>query len=235
MDTFGLTHLGRVRDRNEDRFLIRELAGGALLMAVADGMGGEARGDFAADIMRESLDSLQNRGGDKNLLLRSVIREANRFILEEAEKNAELEGMGTTITCALLIEGVVYWAHVGDSRMYLLRERDFIQVTKDHNLAQFLIEEGEITPEEARSHHLRHLMVQCVGYEGCEPDVGHLEIKGGDLLMLSTDGLHDEISHERLYNLIISPDSLERKAESMLNAALEEGGKDNITLILAAV
>ncbi|MBC8466792.1 MAG: serine/threonine-protein phosphatase [Deltaproteobacteria bacterium] len=172
---------------------------------------------------------------DRDKLLRSLVKEADQAILLEAEENSDLEGMGTTITGAILSDGIAYWVHVGDSRMYLLRDGGLNQVTRDQNWAQFLVDEGEISAEEAQSHVLGNLLDQCVGCGECEPETGHLEIRKGDILMLSTDGLHDEVSRDAISRILISRNDIKNKAKTLIDAALEGGGKDNITVVLVEV
>ena len=181
------------------------------------------------------LNTLSIGTADRDKLLRSLVKEADQAILLEAEENSDLEGMGTTITGAILSDGIAYWVHVGDSRMYLLRDGGLNQVTRDQNWAQFLVDEGEISAEEAQSHVLGNLLDQCVGCGECEPETGHLEIRKGDILMLSTDGLHDEVSRDAISRILISRNDIKNKAKTLIDAALEGGGKDNITVVLVEV
>jgi len=230
--TFALTHIGLIRKTNEDRYLIREILDRYLLVAVADGMGGEAAGDLAAEIVTERLACRKFHDQDLRKQLLREIEKADKSIYKRALKDPSLEGMGTTVTGVLTGDGRGYWFHVGDSRLYLLRDRKLKQVTKDQNWAQFLIDEGEITSDQARTHPLRNLLDQCVGCGECEPYTGLLEIKRGDLLVLTTDGLHSELSAEDITSILVSGTDLKSKAESLVNAALDSGGKDNITIVL---
>jgi protein phosphatase len=109
------------------------------------------------------------------------------------------------------------------------------QITKDHNLAQYLLDNGEITAEEARQHPARHHLYQCVGCGSCQPDSGHIELKRGDLLVHATDGLNEEVSSETITSLLASPDDIETRVKSLVQAALDAGGKDNITVAMAEI
>jgi protein phosphatase len=172
---------------------------------------------------------------DKERELALVVERADRAIRREAEKNSALEGMGTTVTGVLVREGVAFWVHAGDSRLYLLRDQNITQLTKDQNMAQFLIDEGDITKEEARIHPMRNLLEQCVGCGECKPDTGQFETKAKDFLILSTDGLHREVNTESMISLLASQSNIEKKAESLIHAALDAGGKDNITVVVAEI
>ena len=235
MEITALTHLGRVREVNEDRYFVKCFNGTALLMAVVDGMGGGPAGSAAAETVRQALSEFsENTAQTPCQTLSELIITASEAILETAEKRPALEGMGATVTATYLSDGVAHWAHVGDTRFYILREGRLIQVTLDQNMAQLLVEEGRISRDEARTHPYNHLLDQCVGCPMCKPETGEFNIQGGDLLLHSTDGLHDAFSDGELLELLSSPDgSVQDKAESLIQAALSAGGKDNMTLIMA--
>ncbi len=141
--------------------------------------------------------------------------------------------MGSTLVGVLLRDRIAHWVHVGDSRLYILRKGTLTQVTEDQTLARFLLEEGEITAEQIPTHYSRHVMDQCVGCGYAEPETGSLKFLAGDLLVLSTDGLHRQIP-ESTFNSILNTDTdLENKARALVKAALDAGGKDNITVVMA--
>jgi protein phosphatase len=141
--------------------------------------------------------------------------------------------MGSTLIGVLLRDRIAYWVHVGDSRLYLFRNGTLTQVTEDQTLARFLLEEGEITAEQLPTHYSRHVMDQCVGCGYVEPETGRLEFLDGDLLVLSTDGLHREISANTFDSILKMDTDLEVKARALVKAALDAGGKDNITVVMA--
>jgi protein phosphatase len=233
LKTFALTHIGLIRKRNEDRYLVRKINDGFRLLAVADGMGGEASGDYAAEIVIKKLSSVKFDPKEKKRQLLQLVKEADRAIIDEVKKNAALEGMGSTLTCGLFHDGILHWVHVGDSRLYVTRNGQLIQITKDQNMAQFLLDEGEITDEEARHHPSQNQLDQCIGCGNCKPEIGQVEIKVGDLLILTTDGLHTEIAYETFSSILLSPIDIEMKAKSLIKAGLSAGGTDNMTIVVA--
>ncbi len=230
----SVTHIGRIRKVNEDRYLIKKLSDRSMLLAVADGLGGDVASDYAAEITRGKLAGIEHvPKGDELRYLERLVKEIDHSICSESEKNPDLEGMGSTLVGVLLRNGFVHWVHVGDSRLYILRENRLIQITEDQTLARFLLEEGEISPEQALTHYSRHIMDQCVGDGFCEPETGLLEVQKDDLLILSTDGLHKEIHFTTMMSLLNAETDLETKAESLAQAALDTGGRDNITVLIA--
>ena len=231
---FGITDIGLVRKSNQDRYLIKLLEDQSVLLAVADGLGGEAAGDYAAEILTQKLSGLDHISIDNEQPeLAQMAWEIDRAIYTEGKEHSELEGMGTTLIGVLLRDRTAYWVHVGDSRLYHLRDGALTQVTEDQTLARFLLEEGEITAEQLPSHYSQHVMDQCVGCGYAEPQTGCLNFLAGDLLVLTSDGLHGQIS-ENIINSILNIDSnLEKKAKALVKAALDAGGKDNITIVMA--
>lgn len=231
---FARTHIGLVRKSNEDRYLIKDLEDNSVLLAVADGLGGEVAGDYAAEILTGKLASIDHISRNKEQAeLDQLVREIDRAIDNEGRKDPTLEGMGSTLICVLLRDGIAHWLHVGDSRLYILRNRKLTQVTEDQTLARFLLKEGEITEEQVPTHYSRHVMDQCVGCGYAEPETGNLQIRDKDLLVLSTDGLHKQITGDTLHSLLNAERGLEAKAKSLVKAALDAGGKDNITVLMA--
>ena len=226
--------MGLVRKTNEDRYLIKELNDKSVLMAVADGLGGEVAGDYAAEIVTEELAGLDHISkNNEQPELDQLARVVDRAIYAQGQENDVLEGMGSTLVGVLLRNRIAYWVHVGDSRLYLLRNGTLTQVTKDQTLARFLLEEGEINAEQLPNHYSRHVMDQCAGCGYAEPETGCLNLLDGDLLVLSTDGLHGEIPENTLYSILNTDTSLENKAKALVKAALDAGGKDNITVVMA--
>ena len=231
---FGITHIGFVRKSNEDRYLIKKLKDKSVLIAVADGLGGEVAGDYAAEIIRDKLAGLDSISRNNvQLELDLLTRVIDRTIYTKGQENIALEGMGSTLVCILLRDRIAHWVHVGDSRLYLFRNGILTQITEDQTLARFLLEEGEITAEQLPTHYSRHVMDQCVGCGYVEPETGRLEFLAGDMLMLSTDGLHRDITDNTIDTILNMDRNLEIKAKALVKAALDAGGKDNITVVLA--
>jgi len=203
-------------------------------IAVADGLGGEVAGDYAAEILRGKLAGLNHiLKNNEQPELDQLVRAIDRTIYTEGQENHALEGMGSALVGVLLRGRIAHWVHVGDSRLYILRNGTLTQVTEDQTLARFLLEEGEITPEQLPTHYSRHVMDQCVGCGYAEPETGRLEFLAGDLLVLSTDGLHGEIPENTLNAILNTDTNLETKARTLVKAALDAGGKDNITVVMA--
>ncbi len=234
MHTFAMTKTGFVRRKNEDRYLIKKMDDDSVFLAVADGMGGAVAGEVAAEIAIDRLGEIRSDAVDFAGQLNLLTEQADRDILLEVRKNLDLEGMGTTLTGVLLNNGGAgYWIHVGDSRLYHIRGNQLIWQTKDQSFVQSLLDEGTITEEEAVNHPARNLIDQCVGCGDCEPEEGRLNMLSGDLIMLSTDGLHDAVEEATIVELLSSDADIEIKANELVNRALDVGGKDNITVVLA--
>ena len=228
----AISHIGKKRTINEDRYLIRELGKNAILLAVADGMGGGARGDLAAEFMVERLTAMNPGKEGVERRLTDVVRDADKALFSMAEREPELEGMGTTVTGCLISGNRAWWVQVGDSRLYLLRQGIIRQVTVDQNMVQFLIDEGDITLQEARNHPARHLLDQCVGCGHCEPETGSMVVEAGDLLLFATDGLHEDLSLTAINALLYSDTHVRDKAGALIQGALRGGGNDNITVVV---
>jgi len=236
MRAYGVTHRGYVRKKNEDRFLIRELSDTSCIVAVADGMGGRAGGEVAAGMVMDIVTNFvpgQSRPSENEL--HALIFQANSEILKEAARNPALTGMGTTATLAWIDNRSVYWSHVGDSRLYHFQDHALVQVTRDHNLAGMLMELGELTAEQARMSPLRSMLQQCVGCPECDPDRGRFQGREKELLLLCSDGLSGVLTHQTMQLGVSSSMGVRNKTESLLEAALEAGGRDNVTVILVEI
>jgi len=230
---YGLTHKGLKRDTNQDRYLAKAFDNGAFLLAVADGLGGEAGGDLAASIAVEHLNSYIPKANPPERDLLDLVKSANGSILDSASENPALEGMGTTLTMAYWENGKSCWVHVGDSRLYLYREGSLTQITEDHTGPGLLVADGEMSKEAARVHPMRSLLFQCLGREEFVADKGCFDTTAKDLLLLSTDGLHGEVPESAILAILKSDVELRRKVQALVDAALETGGKDNITVVIA--
>lgn len=231
VEVFAATDIGPKRKRNEDRSLVRHLDGGGLLAAVADGMGGSAGGDVAAQISVDVLAAHNFPGVPSAAALAAAIKEADQAITKQAAKIPTLEGMGTTTTAAVVFGSKAYWAHVGDSRLYHLRGGILRQVSVDHSFLQTFLDDGSMTPEEAAKHPFRHVLDQCVGCSVCVPDSGVLELLPGDVLLLATDGLHKVLGDEAIAECLRPELSIESGVVKLIAAAFEGGGTDNVTVV----
>ena len=235
MKTFSVTHQGRVREKNEDMHFVKKFHDGSVLLGVFDGLGGQAAGEKASESARESMEEFDPYSQSMERHLVELMQIANRSILDMVDEIPDLRGMGTTMTIAYAGNGSVTWAHVGDSRLYVFREGQLTRITEDDTIPGLLLAEGEITKEEARVHPLKNALFECIGRGDFEATAGSFELEENDLLLLSTDGLHDEVSEKEMISTLLSKEDLEERLEALVSAALEAGGRDNITVVGAEV
>ncbi len=229
------THQGLKRANNQDRYLVRDYGPEDALLAVADGMGGEAAGDQAAQIAIDSLIPFQSEEADPLLQLLGLFKQASENIAAQVRQNFQLSGMGTTLTTVFLRRGRAYYAHVGDSRLYLFRAGKLERVTWDHTLPDTLLKEGNITTEEARNHPAQNLLLQCIGCGRFKASTGILELETDDILLISSDGLHHEVPEEEIAARLTGAEDLAGALKKLIQAALDAGGRDNITIVAARV
>lgn len=235
MEAFALTEIGKVRKENEDSYLSYSDAG---IFCVADGMGGYAGGQVASSIAIKVLEQeipSQPMSEEANYgqLLLNALQKANNLIFAQGKEEKYL-GMGTTVTASVIRSGRLWIAHIGDSRAYLCREGRTCQLTQDHSLVNELLQQGELTLEEARNHPRRNVLTRALGVsEQPEIDLIDLPLQNDDLLLLCTDGLYNQLNREELESILALEDSLQVKVEKLVHLALERGGNDNITAVLA--
>lgn len=228
----GRTDVGRVRSVNEDAYHV-----GDSVFAVADGMGGHLAGEVASETALEPVAELDGRiFADENEALdalREAVFAANRRVVDKAAGDARYAGMGTTLT-AIMVEGLrIHLAHVGDSRAYLLRGDKFSQITDDHTLVQRLVDEGRLTPEQAASHPQRSIVTRAIGVENyVDVDSLSLEARSNDLLLLCSDGLTGPVSDTEIRAILDEADDLEEATRRLVDAALDRGAPDNVTVVL---
>lgn len=221
------TDSGKIRELNEDSFFSNDRLG---LWLVADGMGGHKKGEVASSIAAEVISQSVESGET----LVNSIEFAHKKILQEAKSCMEASDMGTTVV-VLQVRGIDYEiAWVGDSRAYLF-DGGLLQITRDHSYVQDLVSSGAVSEEEARSHPSRHLLTQCLGAtDDSEIQVSkrHGRFSENQYLLLCSDGLTDELSDQEIAEILESDLDLEGRADQLVDAALEKGGHDNITIIL---
>ncbi len=223
--------LGLVRSNNED-----SVYAGPRLLAIADGMGGHAAGEVASKIVIGTLEPLdeERRIDDLMRSLRDTVVEANHRIADAVKQRKELEGMGTTLTALRFVGSQVGLVHVGDSRAYLLRNNGLTQITHDDTYVQYLVDSGKLTPDEAKDHPRKSVILRALLGTEVEPDVSIREARAGDRYLLCSDGLSDVVSAETIADTMLIDDPQEC-ADRLVELALRGGGPDNVTVIVADV
>ena len=258
VDSYGLSDVGLVRTNNEDSFLIAsptsdfvnrnpaELNGiipqNGTMFLVADGMGGAQAGEVASrmaveTVGRNFIDALGKQVvvDQQSLItaLTETIREANELIYQQGQKRTELNGMGTTLTAAIVLGGTILFAQLGDSRAYLARKGVISQMTKDQSLVAQMVASGSLTPEEAKTHPKRNVILQALGIQSqVDVAITLAELRRGDQIVLCSDGLSGKVDAEEIKEFL---EKFEPKAacQGLVRMARERGGEDNITVIVA--
>lgn len=238
MKAYFETNKGVIRKNNEDNLIISE-KNRYYLYAVADGMGGHKAGEVASGItintIKEYFDNSDNFEDFKPpLFINESIKDANAKIIEEASKNQEYFGMGTTITMSVIDvdEKTAYIGNVGDSRTYLIRGSEIKQITEDHTYVQELVKKREITLSEARRHPERNIITRAIGGENnIQTDIFEIELMDNDILLLCSDGLTTHVSDEEIFNTIKSCGCSE-SVKKLIKLTNDNGGTDNITVII---
>jgi protein phosphatase len=227
------TDIGLVREGNED-----SAYAGARLLAVADGMGGHAHGEVASAAVIDAMKPLDVAVSSGELLnaLDHAVRRADGTLREMQAADPSLRGMGTTLTALLWSGDQLGLVHIGDSRAYLVRDQEVFQITHDHTLVQSLLDDGKITEEEAASHPKRALLLRALdGQHDFEPDLEVIQARAGDRYMLSSDGLHGVVTPAGIARVLLTVQDPDQAAADLIKLALDGGGPDNITVIVADV
>ncbi len=249
VDSKSLTHVGLKRPLNEDSFCSNVEEG---LYVVADGMGGHAHGEVASRLAVETIEEfIKLTSGDTDVTwpygidetlslngnrLKTSIRFANQKLLEHARTSAGCEGMATTVVAVLVQDDVAEIAHVGDSRLYLVREGKIARLTSDHSWVNEQVQSGVIDSEQARNHPLRNVVTRALGGRpDLEVDVQTLEMQSGDRLLLCSDGLTTMLDDEEILRIVLGGDGGVDQTDELIQAANESGGEDNTTAILLKV
>jgi serine/threonine protein phosphatase PrpC len=248
----AVTHVGRVRERNEDAFVVADLTGGArlaeqshvrfdvgergVLLAVSDGMGGAPAGDVASALVVETITreiaaaSLEHPSD----MLADAIRRAHEAVRAQGERaNAR---MGATLTAVFVRAGCAFIGEVGDSRAYLLRAGEIAQVTHDQSMVQLLVDSGIMTAEDASNSPMRNVILQAMGHQqDLKVALGKVELRDRDCLVLCSDGLTGHVSDDEIRDIVLEAKRPELAVEGLVALANERGGKDNITVIVAGI
>jgi PPM family protein phosphatase len=245
VQAYGLTHVGRQRQHNEDSFLVE---GTARLFLVADGMGGHAAGEIASRIAVDSISEfiLHTKEDDgtwphaydekfkrSTNRLMAAVRMANTRVLEAMRKDARLRGMGTTVVACLADGDIMSFAHVGDSRAYLIRDNALSRITNDHSWVFEQVQAGMLTEAEAEKHPLRNVITRALGGAlQVNPDASEMEARPGDVYLLCSDGLTGMVPEDEILRVVTESDTIEDACQKLIDTANERGGLDNITAIL---
>ena len=232
MISLGISKTGLVRQRNEDRFY----AQGPLLI-VADGMGGYTGGEYASTMVVDTIVEVVNEATEMSTeVLKNAILKANRIVYEKSQSYKELEGMGTTAVVAYVQDDTLYWAHVGDSRLYRYGEDGLHRMTKDHSMVQQLVEAGTITEEEVIHHPKRNMLTRAIGvYETVEVDTGVVEVHQNDRILLCSDGLSGYIEESKIEQVLSEENNESRALEDLVHLVYDTGARDNVTIVLGRI
>lgn len=238
MKVYYETNKGLMRENNEDNFIVEE-SERYNLYAVADGMGGHKAGEVASSIAIETIrdifvKSSSNADFKAPAFIIESIEAANKKVREEALCKDECSGMGTTITMAVIdLEfNIVYIANVGDSRAYLIKDNEIIQITEDHTYVHELLRDGRITIEESKRHPKRNVITRAVGSEEyVQADIFEIELSNDDIILLCTDGLTTHLTDEEILS-IIKEFGCAESVQRLIKLANDNGGTDNITIII---
>ncbi len=230
MKYYAITDVGKKRNLNEDSYI----ADGSIF-AVADGMGGHRAGEVASvtalDILKTGL-TKRSKETLEHRIIRAV-KQANQDIYKRALKDLDMRGMGTTLTVAMPNGDKLYIGHVGDSRLYLLRDGKLSQLTNDHSLVAQMVQSGHLKPEEAEVHPQRSIITRAIGSEiDVEVDLSIEDILPGDRFLLCTDGLSAMLSDNEIAEVLRDKEDLDEAARELISWANDRGGKDNITVVL---
>lgn len=231
---YAQTHVGYVRDTNEDRIYAPE-NGRGFFIAVADGMGGHKAGEIASGIVIDTLKEMLCPKKPKDITsetLKSVLEAANRRVWYDSKNNYAHRGMGSTATVAAFNKNEALIGHVGDSRAYLFSGGVLSQITKDHSYIQMLIDSGYITSSEASNHPYKNVITKSIGIEtDIEVDIYNVTLNKGDSVLLCSDGLNAVVSDGEIASIL--SESIEAAAQRLIDAALQSGGPDNVSVAIA--
>ncbi|MCS6886260.1 MAG: protein phosphatase 2C domain-containing protein [Acidobacteriota bacterium] len=267
LDVFAKSDVGRVRQSNEDNFLVSDLTNArvwkatdigeplsavitleqgeaGVLLAVADGMGGALAGEVASEIAVSTVAERMLQFRDNPIIskfqfsekLRLAVETANTIINRESRSNPEYRGMGSTFTVSAIYKNKAYLGQIGDSRCYIMRLGEIVQITKDQSLVGQLVEAGYLTDDEAESHSCRNVILQALGPQpSIKVIVDCVELCDGDILLLCSDGLSGKVKRQEMLKIVESASDLKSACELLVYLANERGGEDNITVVLARI
>ena len=237
MKTFSMTHIGQRREMNQDYMYTSETAVGNLpnLFLVADGMGGHAAGEYASRFTVEKLvEKIKESSQTEPVaLMKEAVEQVNAMLLAEANADCTKAGMGTTIVAATVIGERLYAANVGDSRLYVINEESITQITRDHSLVEEMVRLGEMNKEDAKDHPDKNIITRAIGVmPEVAPDFFEISLKDQDMILMCSDGLTNMIDDIDIKKIVLGQRDIVEKAEKLVETANQNGGRDNITVVL---
>ncbi len=237
MKYYAMTDVGRRREVNQDYVYATGQPIGPFpnLLVVADGMGGHKAGDFASkftvEVVKREIAGSRSRKPEK--VLHDAIQVANRELISVASRDVKLEGMGTTLVVATVIGDTLYFANIGDSRLYLIDD-NIKQLSKDHSLVEEMVRLGGIKAEDARNHPDKNIITRAMGVKDeAEADFYEFRIKRGDVILMCTDGLSNMVEDEDMFGLVKGSRDVVEAVQMLIDRANSNGGRDNIGVVLA--
>lgn len=239
MKAFSITNIGMQRKVNQDYVYCSDEAIGSLpnLYIVADGMGGHKAGDYASKCCVESMirsireDTLKSPVS----ILEHAVQKANEFVLEESQKNEEYEGMGTTVVVATIVDDTLHVGNIGDSRLYVIRDK-IEQITEDHSLVETMVRTGELMPEDARFHPNKNIITRALGTnKDVTADFFEVKLKEEDTVLLCSDGLSNMVEDMEIERIVKEKNNVEQTSEALVELANQNGGTDNIAIVMIRV
>ena len=237
MKIYAQTDVGRKREMNQDYVYVTDKPVGPFpnLLVVADGMGGHKAGDLASKytvkVVHEELEKTELDKPEE--ILKSIVSVANHKLIQAAQSDVKLEGMGTTLVIATVIGNTLYFSNVGDSRLYLIGDK-IKQLSKDHSLVEEMVRLGGINEEEARHHPDKNIITRAIGVkEDVEVDFYEFSLKKGDIILMCSDGLSNMIEDEEIFAIVKGARDIVEAGQNLIDRANENGGNDNISVVLA--
>ena len=236
MKTYSITDTGALREMNQDYFFASDDPVGNLpnLYIVADGMGGHKAGDYASRYTTQRMvASVSRSSGEAPVtILQEAIATANKILIEEAAEDEAKRGMGTTLVAATILDGKLYVANIGDSRLYVIN-RDIRQITRDHSLVAEMVRIGEVNEADARQHPDKNIITRAIGAgENVQADFFEIDLQENDRILLCTDGLTNMVEDDTIRDIVLSNAPVEERAKMLVSTANRNGGRDNITVMI---
>lgn len=239
MRVYAKTDIGKARQMNQDFYYISQKNENMCLCILADGMGGYNGGEIASSLatnsakeyIEENFDKIEHTEKEIMNLIKYAMEYANKAVLEKSKENEELEQMGTTLEICIIYNAKAYIGHIGDSRIYRIRKNIIRRITTDHSYVEKLVKDGTITREEAFYHPKKNMLMKALGCnEFIEPDIMVKEFLENDIMLMCSDGLTNMLAEEAIYNIV--QEETETACEKLVKRANENGGYDNISVIL---